>query len=113
MRPTGAAGTVGVLDTGLRQYQPDTKNPLAVGLSGGAETLRAGTSYRSPPDASGRLGSQPESRIPQGGDAPGKSQNAIDVRVVALRIASVRRSAKLDRCARDTFFSKIFRVACV
>jgi hypothetical protein len=66
MRPTGAAGTVELLDTGLRQYQPDSKNPLAVGLSGGAETLRAGTSHRSPPDVSGRLGSQPGYRIPQG-----------------------------------------------
>jgi hypothetical protein len=112
-RQIGAAGTVEVLDTGLRQYQPDSKNPLAVGLSGGAETLRAGTSYRSPPAVSGRLGSQPGYRVPQGAAGPGKSRNAVDARVVALRSVSVRHSPQLDGCTRDAFLAKVFCVAYV
>jgi hypothetical protein len=81
MRPTGAAGTVEVLDTGLRQYQPDSTNPLAVGLSAGAETLRTGTSYRSPPAVSGRLGSQPGYRVPQGVRRTGDCETPSGVRV--------------------------------
>jgi len=42
MSPTGAAVTLEALDTGLRQYQPDSRNPVTVGLSGGCRHVTGG-----------------------------------------------------------------------
>jgi hypothetical protein len=80
MSPTATAITLEALDTGLRQCQPDSKYRVTVGLSGGADTLRAGTSYRSPPDVSGRLGSQPRLRIAQGARRTRELRNAVGTR---------------------------------
>jgi hypothetical protein len=74
MSPTGAAITLEALSTGLRQCQSESTNPVAVGLAGRCRPVTAGTSYRSPPDVSGRLGSQPRLRIPQGSDALGNCE---------------------------------------
>src|ERR1700739_716163 len=59
MLPTVAAINLEALRTGLRQCQFESTNPVTVGFAGWRRPVTAGTSYRSPPHVSGRLGSQP------------------------------------------------------
>jgi hypothetical protein len=42
MSPTGAAITPDALNTGLRQSQSESKNPVTIGSTGGADTFRRG-----------------------------------------------------------------------
>lgn len=58
--PTGAAITPEALNTELRKCRSVSTRPVTVGLAGRYRHVTAGTSERSLPDVSGRLGSQPD-----------------------------------------------------
>jgi hypothetical protein len=99
MSPTGAAITLEALSTGLRQCLSESTNPVTVGLAGRCRRVAAGTSYRSPPDVSGRLGSQPRLRIPQGVRRTRELRNAVGARAHSRSVSAHRRgSQSKDLC---------------
>jgi hypothetical protein len=60
MPPAGAAITIEALSTGLRQYQPDSRQPVTVGVAGRCRPVTAGTSLQI---ATGRFREAGESTV--------------------------------------------------
>jgi hypothetical protein len=110
MSPTGAAITLEALSTGLRQCQSLSTNPVTVGLAGRCRPVTAGTSYRSPPDVSGRLGSQPRLRIPQGERRTRELRNTVGVRAHFRSVSAPRRRSQSDRSPRHARRSNKFHL---
>jgi hypothetical protein len=74
MSPKGAAITPDALNTGLRQCQSESANPVTIGSTGGADTFRRGPLQI----AAGRFRKAGESTVINhtAGHALGKLQNA-------------------------------------
>jgi hypothetical protein len=108
MSPTGAAVTLEALDTGLRQYQPDSRNPVTVDLSGGCRHVTGGDLLQI---ATGRFREAGESTVTKdtaGGATHSGNCEAVGVRAHFRSVSARRRPSQPSKSPRHPSRSNIF-----